>query len=70
MTLNEYIEGLSKLPEDWRAAAYDDIVLLMMGPRLFASKGLDVTVYDPIIGHWANPLELGYVFSPPPALVS
>jgi hypothetical protein len=70
MTFNDYIEALSKLPEDWRAAAYNEIVLLMLGSRLFVAKGCDVTVYDPIIGHWASPLELGCVFSPPPALVS
>jgi hypothetical protein len=68
MTLNDYTEALSKLPEDWKAAAYDDIVLCMMGARLFVAKGCELSVYDPIKGHWASPLELGYVFSPPPAL--
>lgn len=55
LTLQEYIEALSSLPEEWRNQPHDEIKQCWLGDVPIAAYINQITAYDKFDKTWKDP---------------
>lgn len=59
MTLQQYINALHALPQNWKDADREAVPLCFCGDLLIAAHGQCIMGYNPSSGTWKDPNELG-----------